>query len=140
MSSKLLPQPYLGGTPDQLAAKPNRSPDIGRVTVVEIQVQLRIDLPSDEALVGGRDGHRDRHRRDSGSIRDHVAVGEQRQSRFEADAIGSERWAEPGAGLDPQRVPILEAHQSGVVAEDGARKAEAHGGLQKARPKLILVL
>jgi len=29
MSSKLLPQPYLGRTPDQLAAKSDRSPDIG---------------------------------------------------------------------------------------------------------------
>src|SRR5260370_33203191 len=124
MSSKLLPQPYLGRTPDQLAAKPNRSPDIGRVAVVEIQVQLRIDLPSDEALVGGRDRHRDQHRRDSGSIRDHVAVGEQRQGRFEADAIDSESCTEPGAGLQPPRGPILEAHQSGVVAEYGARKAE----------------
>src|SRR5262245_15576830 len=52
ISSKLLPQPHLGGTPDQLAAESNRSPDVGRVAVVEIQVQLRIDLPSDEALVG----------------------------------------------------------------------------------------
>src|SRR5260370_4685061 len=128
MSSKLLPQPYLGGTPDQLAAKPNRSPDIGRVAVVEIEVQLRIDLPSDEALVGGRDGHRDRHRRDSGSIRDHVAVGEQPQSRIEADAIGSERCAEPGAGLQPQPGPILEAHQSGVVPDSYVRKAVAQSG------------
>src|SRR5712671_2596552 len=92
--SKLLPKPYLSGTADQLAAKPNRSPDVGRVAVVEIQVQFRIDFPSYEAPVGRRDRHRDRPRGDVGSICDHVTVGEQRQSRFEADAVDIERRAE----------------------------------------------
>src|SRR5262249_2690427 len=140
ISSKLLPQPYLGGTTDQLGSEPNRSSHVGRVAVVEIQVQLRIDFPSHEALVRRGDRYRDRHRRHSRSVRDHVAVGEHRESRFEADAIGSERCAEPSTGLQPQRGPILETHQSGIIAEHGAREAEARSGLEKARPKLILVL
>jgi hypothetical protein len=58
IGSKLLAQIHFREASDQLAAEANRSPDISRAIVIEIDIQRGIDLSSQEALVGRRDRHR----------------------------------------------------------------------------------
>jgi hypothetical protein len=121
--SKLLAQPCLREAPDQPLLKSTFSS--GSTS------------PRRRPLVGRRDRPWDRHRRDSRSNCDHVAVGRYRHGRFEADAVGSE-------GCRTARRPaaarwILETHQRRVVTGHGARKAEARGGFDKARFKLVVV-
>src|SRR5215467_12356520 len=75
--SEFLPHPDLGSAANHLGAGAHRTADVGRVTVIETEVQLRVGLPTDEAFVCRRDRHWHAYCRKDGAVGHHIAVGEQ---------------------------------------------------------------